>query len=52
MTESSPAPVQDKGLISRAVGIITAPGETFRTVVAYPRPALMLLLVAAVIALA
>jgi hypothetical protein len=52
MTESSPAPVQDKGLIARAIGIVTAPGETFRTVVAYPRPALMLLLVAAVISLA
>ena len=52
MTESSPALVQDKGLIARAVGIVTAPGETFRTVVSFPRPALILLLVCAVISLA
>ncbi len=52
MTEPSTAPVPDKGLIARAIGIVTAPGETFRSVVKEPRPALMLLLVCAVIALA
>jgi hypothetical protein len=45
---TAPAP----GLFQRAVGIIVSPGATFRTVVASPRPAGILLLACIVISLA
>jgi hypothetical protein len=44
--------VNDRGLLARAVGIITAPTETFRIVLADPRPASILFLVCLVIGLA
>ena len=52
MTDAAVVSVPDKGLVARAVGIIFSPGATFRTVVASPRPALILLLVALVTGLA
>jgi hypothetical protein len=52
MTDPTLAPVEDKGLIARAIGMVIAPGETYRTVVKYPRPAFILLLVCLVLALA
>ncbi len=35
----TPATAPDKGVIARAIGVITSPRATFETVVAYPRPA-------------
>jgi hypothetical protein len=54
MTEptSAAAAVPDQNLLSRAIGIITSPGATFQTVVAYPRPAGILFVVCVVLALA
>ncbi len=43
--------VPDQSLFSRAVGIVVSPAHTFRTVVAVPRPAAMLFIVALVIGL-
>lgn len=51
MTEGT-APVNDPGLFGRAIGMITSPGATFQHVVREPRPAIMLLLVSVVIAIA
>jgi hypothetical protein len=51
MTES-PAAATDRGLVPRAIGVIVSPADTFRTVVAYPRPASILLLVSLVMGLA
>jgi len=45
------ATVPDQGLVARASGILFSPSQTFRTVVAYPRPASMLFMVALVIGL-
>jgi hypothetical protein len=42
--------VPDRGLLSRAVGIVVSPGDTLRTVLRFPRPAGILLLVCAVLA--
>lgn len=51
MTEPiTPAP--ERGLISRALGTITAPTATFQTVVQSPRPAAILFLVCLVLAVA
>ena len=52
MSESAAAPVPDKGLFSRAIGIITSPGSTFAAVVRSPRPAGILLLCCIVMGLA
>src|SRR5690349_4686532 len=52
MTDSTAVSVPDKGVVARAIGMIFAPGATFRTVVAAPRPAIILLLVALVTGLA
>src|SRR5689334_19841571 len=52
MSESAAAPVPDKSLFSRAIGIITSPGSTFAAVVGSPRPAGILLLCCLVIGLA
>jgi hypothetical protein len=52
MSESAAAPVPDKGLFSRAIGIITSPGSTFAAVVQSPRPAGILLLCCVVMGLA
>ena len=51
MTEAASAETPDKGLFARTIGIITSPGATFRTVVRYPRPASILLLICLVIGL-
>jgi hypothetical protein len=51
MTEASTQDVKPLGLLSRVIGVITAPKATFANVVAAPRPAGMLLLVALVIGL-
>lgn len=52
MTDASPVSAPAPGLFARAIGVITAPTETFRAVVQNPRPAGMLFLVATVMALA
>jgi len=52
MTDATPVPAPAPGLFARAVGIISAPTETFKAVVANPKPAGMLFLVATVMALA
>jgi hypothetical protein len=52
MAEIAAPPLPDKGVISRAVGIIVSPAETFRTVIAQPRPAIILILVCLVFAVA
>lgn len=44
--------VADKGIFSRAIGVITAPGETYRAVIQSPRPAGILFIVCVVLALA
>jgi hypothetical protein len=46
---SAPAPL---GLMNRIIGVITSPKATFQNVVAAPRPAAVLFIVAAVIAVA
>lgn len=46
------ATVADKGIVSRAIGVITSPGETFRVVTEFPRPAGILFLVCLVLGLA
>lgn len=48
-TGATPAPM---GLLSRVIGVVTSPGDTFRSVVAHPRWLAMLALVAVVIAIA
>ena len=46
MTQPAPnSTVPDKGLVARAIGILTSPKATFETIVAYPRPAVFLLFV-------
>ena len=52
MTETQLPSSSDPGLFGRAIGVITSPGATFAHVVASPRPAAILLLVSAVIAVA
>lgn len=52
MTASDSSAVPELGLISRAIGMITAPTNTFRSVVASPRPAGILFLVCLVMGLA
>jgi hypothetical protein len=52
MSETETPQSPSLGLISRAVGMITSPGATFVDVVRAPRPAAILLVVAAVIAMA
>jgi hypothetical protein len=53
MTEAVSAPdVKPLGLLSRIIGIVTAPTATFADVVRVPRPAGVLFVVAAVIAIA
>jgi hypothetical protein len=52
MTDAAAVPTPDQGTLARAVGIILSPGKTFLAVVRDPRPAVMLLLVAFVVALA
>lgn len=42
----------DKGLVSRAIGVMTAPEETFRVVTQFPRPAGILFVICLVLALA
>lgn len=44
--------VPDTGLFSRVAGVIVSPGRTFATIVAYPRPAIVLAFVCFVIGLA
>jgi hypothetical protein len=52
MTDAASTPtVKPLGLLARIIGVITAPKATFENVVAAPRPAGMLLLVALVIGL-
>ena len=52
MPDTADAPVPDQGLFSRAIGVIVSPGETFRTIAAYPRPATFLFVACLVIGLA
>lgn len=52
MTDAAPSPPPSIGLLARAVGVITSPAATFADVVRDPRPAAILLVVAAVIAIA
>jgi len=52
MSDSVPAPVADKGVLSRAIGVIMSPGSTFETVARYPRPAAILFLACLVLGLA
>ena len=52
MTQPPPtATAPDKGLIARAIGIITSPKATFEAVVAQPKPVAMLFLVCLVLGL-
>lgn len=44
--------VPDKGVLARAAGMIFSPGDTFKTIAAFPRPAGILLLVCLVMGLA
>jgi len=43
---------QDEGVLARAIGILTSPKRTFEGIVQNPRPAAILFLATAVIALA
>jgi hypothetical protein len=52
MTQSDAAPVPEKGLLARAIGMVVSPGETFKSVVQTPRPAGILLLICLVMGLA
>src|SRR5262245_48136484 len=52
MTETTVPVPPDEGVLARAIGIFTAPRRTFEGVVQNPRPAAILFLVTAVIALA
>lgn len=52
MPDALTPPVRDMGVFARAVGVITSPTETFRAVVAKPRPAAILFLVCLVMSLA
>jgi hypothetical protein len=52
MTNDKGTPVADRDVFSRALGIITSPGATYRSVIAYPRPAAILLVVCVVTGLA
>ena len=53
MTQPPPtAAAPDKGLIARAIGILTSPKATFETVVAHPKPAAMLFLIVLVMSIA
>jgi len=46
------APVSDRGLLARTIGMVTAPTDTFRAVVSSPRPFGVLLLACVVLVLA
>jgi len=52
MSDSIAAPVADKGVLSRAIGVIVSPAATFALVASNPRPAGILLLVCLVLGLA
>ena len=52
MTESTVPVPPDEGVFARAIGILTAPRRTFEGIVHNPRPAAILFLATAVIALA
>ncbi len=52
MTQPDAAPVPEKGLLSRAIGMVVSPGETFKSVVQTPRPAGILFLICLVMGLA
>jgi Yip1 domain len=52
MTQLETAAISDQGVWARAIGIIVSPGATFERVVRWPRPATILLLSCAVMALA
>jgi hypothetical protein len=52
MPDTPVAAVPDKGLLSRALGIIVSPAETYEVVAVYPRPATILFFVCLVLGLA
>lgn len=52
MSELAGAPVADRGLMARVVGMVTAPGDTLRAVIQSPRPVGVLLLVCLALAVA
>jgi hypothetical protein len=52
MTDAPSTATPDPGLLSRAVGVVVSPGETFKAVVVHPRPAGILLLVCVVMGVA
>jgi hypothetical protein len=52
MTELTVPVPQDEGVLARAIGILTSPKRTFEGIVQNPRPAAILFLATAVIALA
>ena len=52
MTESALPSVPEKGLFARIIGVVTAPGETMKAVVAHPRVVGVMFIVCVVIALA
>jgi hypothetical protein len=52
MAQPDAAPVPDKGLFARAIGMVVSPGETFKSVVQTPRPAGILFLICLVMGLA
>lgn len=52
MSEPTGTETGDLGLMARVVGMIVSPTDTFRAVIRFPRPAVILLFVCAVLALA
>lgn len=52
MTNPSAPPPRERGLLSRAIGILTSPTDVYRSIVASPRPAGILFLCCLVIGLA
>ena len=52
MSEPAGAPAAARGLMARIVGMVTAPGDTLRDVIQFPRPVGVLLLVCLALAVA
>lgn len=49
---ASPATAPDKGVVARAIGILTSPKATSETIAAFPRPAIILILVCLIMGVA
>ena len=52
MSEPAGTETPDQGLMARAVGIVVSPGDTFRAIIRFPRPAGILFLVCLALAVA